>query len=374
MNKKRIRHTLRKKSPSLKSTFAALALILLAVVGFDLTTSLLINNKNLPKSVSIVPSAQANSVYYNFTGGNLTLNITPTSTNLITSNDNWNGVASIEGYCGTGLTNTHGVDPQTVLTAEFANSALPNSGSTCVNANKQNPSAFNTGGVTEFDGGGHLAIGFQGNVQANPYLVFYLNTLGQTRVQMSYDVIDIDDGSNNSVSPVALQYRVGETGNFTNIPEGFVADATDGPNAVGRKTSRLVLLPAAVLNQSKVQVRLISTNAAQPDGRSTPDEWIGINNITITNQVPTAASVSIGGRALTAHGKPVSKALVTMTDSMGSARRAITNPLGYYRFDDVQVGDGYVFTIYSKRYTFTQPTQFRVINGEEDSVNFNGEF
>jgi hypothetical protein len=55
---------------------------------------------------------------------------------------------------------------------------------------------------------------------------------------------------------------------------------------------------------------------------------------------------------------------------MGNTRSAVTNPFGYYRFDDVQVGEGYVFTIYSKRYVFTEPTQFRLINGEVDSLNF----
>ncbi|MDQ4122620.1 MAG: carboxypeptidase-like regulatory domain-containing protein [Acidobacteriota bacterium] len=329
-------------------------------------------DKSVYSSFSIAPTAKASHVYYNFTGGNLTLNITPATTDMITRNDDWSGVFAIEGFCGTSLTNTHGVDPQTVLGTGQTNDALPTS--KCVNANKQNPSAFNTGGATEFDAGDHLGIGFQGNVQANPYLVFYLNTTGQTKVFMSYEVSDIDKGTNNSVSQVALQYRVGETGSFINIPEGFVADATLGPNDATLKTTRGVYLPAGALNQPKVQVRLISTNAAAPDGTSTPDEWVGINNIVVTNQTTTASAVSVTGRARTSFGRPISRALVTIMDSMGNTRSTVTNPFGYYRFDDVQVGEGYVFTIYSKRYVFTEPTQFRLINSEDQPVDFLAEF
>lgn len=339
----------------MKTIFSGYSPVLLAVFAFILT--------------SFVSTAQAGATYANVGSGNVTLNITSSTANIISRNDDWTGHPSVEGYCGINLTQTHGVDPQTVLGTEYANNALPGA-SPCVNANKQNPSAFNTGGVTEFDSGPYLAIGFQGNVQANPYLVFYLNTVGQTRLYMTYDVMDIDNGTNNSVSPVALQYRIGETGLFTNIPDGYVADGTDGPNAVGRKTSKFVTLPAAVLNQPKVQLRLISTNAAAPDGTSTPDEWIGINNIVVTNQTPTAAGATISGRATTSFGKSLSRTLVTMFDSTGGSRSVVTNSFGYYRFDNVTVGESYVFTAFNKRYAFLEPTRLWNVTEDYDDLNF----
>lgn len=339
----------------MKSIFHVYSLVLFAACTLTLS--------------AFVSTAQAGTTYANVGSGNVTLNITSSTANIISRNDDWTGHPSVEGYCGIRLTQTHGVDPQTVLGTEYANNALPGA-SPCVNANKQNPSAFNTGGVTEFDAGQYLAIGFQGNVQANPYLVFYINTVGQTRLFMTYDVMDIDSGTNNSVSPVALQYRIGETGLFTNIPDGYVADGTDGPNAVGRKTSKFVSLPAAVLNHPKVQLRLISTDAAAPDGTSTPDEWVGINNIVITNQAPTAAGATISGRAMTSFGKSLSRTLITMYDSTGGSRSVLTNPFGYYRFDNVSVGESYVFTAFNKRYAFLEPTQLLNVTEDYDELNF----
>lgn len=346
-----------------KAKLIAFTLIYVAVISLVLP----VGNNILPNG-AIVPTVNANGTYHNFTGGNLNLNITPTTTNLITSNDDWSGFTGIEGYCGTGLTGTHGVDPQTVLTSEYA--TLPSAGHTCVNANKGNPSAFNTGGVTEFDRGDYLAIGFQGNVQANPYLVFYLNTTGQDFVGISFDVTDIDVGSNNSVSPVALQYRIGETGNFTNVPAGYVADATEGPSLAGKKTSRNVVLPLDANNQPKLQVRLISTNAAGPGGSSTPDEWIGINNIILTNDETTGAGVRIGGRVTTPVGRPVYRALVTMYDSTGNSRTATTNPFGFYYFEDVEVGETYIFALSAKNCRFSQSTQMFYAIENYDSLNF----
>jgi hypothetical protein len=71
---------------------------------------------------------------------------------------------------------------------------------------------------------------------------------------------------------------------------------------------------------------------------------------------PTAASASVSGRILTADGRGVSNAVVTITDSSGVARRVITGPFGYYRFDDVRVGETYVLDVTAKRYQFTPRT------------------
>ena len=258
---------------------------------------------------------------------------------------------------------TEGVDPQTVLTAEFTNSQLPNT-PTNVTANKSNPNAANFGGVTEFDTGTYLAIGFQGNVHANPYMVFYLNTTGHSSVRMGYVVTDIDGGSNASVSPIALQYRVGETGNFTNIPAGYIADATDGPTISGRQTTKNITLPAACDNQAKVQVRLITTNAAGPD------EWIGINNVVFSVLAPTAAMATAGGRVFSPDGRALSNASITMYDSTGNSRSARSNSFGYYSFREVPVGETYIFEIRSKRYVFSQSTQVINLTEDNNSINF----
>ena len=57
---------------------------------------------------------------------------------------------------------------------------------------------------------------------------------------------------------------------------------------------------------------------------------------------PTAANVSIGGRALTANGQGISRAVISMTEASGNQRFALTNSFGYYRFADVPAGQTYI--------------------------------
>jgi hypothetical protein len=321
-------------------------------------------------SVFLPVNARANATYYTLGNGNLTFNLMAATSGLIATNNDWSSVPSIEGYCGGGLTNTFGIDPQTVLHTEFANGMLPNT-PTCVDANKGNPSAFNAGGLAEFDDDRNspMGIGFQGNVQARaPYMVFYINTTGKSNILFRYDATDLDDGSNDSVSQVALQYRVGETGNFINIPEGYIADATVlyVAGATRRVTTRAVTLPAAVDNKPKVQVRIIMTDAAGPDGRSTPDEWVGINNVTVGNLVPTAASANVSGRVMIGR-RGIARARVTLNDGSGVVRTATTNQFGFYQFAEVPVGNTFIFDVRSKQYTFAP----QVISVFEDVSNLN---
>lgn len=368
---KKLRSTNRKLRKA--SVFAVFCLAFILFSGINAPLPFAGKDGVLPESFSFAPKVEADNTYYNFSSGSLTLAITPATTNLITTNDDWTGVASVEGYRGTNLTATHGIDPQTVLVTEFASNSLPGDGDTNVNANKGNPSAFNAGGVTEFDTGTFLAIGFQGNVQANPYLVFYINTTGRSNVTVSYTVTDIDGGSNNSVSPLALQYRVGETGIFTNVPAAFIADTTVGPNSEGTTQNVNVTLPSDASNKPKVQIRLITTNAANTSGDSAPDEWIGINNVIIGATVASAASVEVGGRIYSPYGRPLAGATVTMFDSYGSIRTARSNPFGYYRFYDISAGETYIFEISSKRFAFPDGIRTLFVTENVDTLDFSAE-
>lgn len=291
-------------------------------------------------------SAGATNAYASLSSGSFNFSINAGNLDQIDTNDDWSGVASVEGYFGRNLTGPAGVDPQTVLGTEFAGNSLPGASDTQVNANRSNPSAYNAGGVAEFDTGDYFAMGLQGNVQANPYIVFYMNSLGRGPITMTYDIIDIDEGSNNSLSPVALQYRIGTTGTFTNVPAGYVADATDGPTIGGRVTSLSVQLPNNTANKLNVQIRLITTNGPGPD------EWIGVNNVVFSSLAPSSASVEISGRAVTPKGTGISRAIVTLTDSFGRTFTTMTNSFGYYHFREISAGSTIILEARAKGYTF----------------------
>src|SRR5204862_732339 len=120
-------------------------------------------------------------------------------------------------------------------------------------------------------------VALQGSGTAKaPFLLINLNTTGQFTIFASYLLRDIDGSADNSIQPIALQYRVGNTGNFTNIPAAFVADASSGPSVNTLVTRVSVQLPEAVEDKPLIQLRIITTDSVGSD------EWIGVDNITVT--------------------------------------------------------------------------------------------
>ncbi len=203
------------------------------------------------------------------------------NTGLITTNDDWSGVLGIMGYRGDNLTSATDTDPQTILQPD-------DPGVIDVNANQTNPNGFTTGGVTEFElTDPVVALAGSGTADA-PYLLISLNTTGMTAIQVSYDLRDLESGPDNANQQVALHYRVGNTGNFTNIPEAYVADATIVNDVMTTHVS--VTLPTACENTPLVQLRIMTTNAGGND------EWVGVDNISINgtpiigDSAPTVAS------------------------------------------------------------------------------------
>jgi hypothetical protein len=93
-------------------------------------------------------------------------------------------------------------------------------------------------------------------------------------------------------------------------------------------------------------------------------------NFNCTTLSPTAAIVGVGGRVTTANGRPISKARVSVVLPSGESRFTYTNPFGYYRFDDIEVGQAYVFQVSSKANQFSNPSQLITVNDNIEDLNF----
>jgi predicted extracellular nuclease len=228
-----------------------------------------------------------------------------TDIGLITANNNWAGVPGIEGFNGRDDTGSPtGVDPQTVLT-------IPPNNAINVLANQTNPNTNTTGGVAEFEITDPV-VALQGSGNADyPHLLIHLNTTGAGSVRVRYNVRDIDGSGDDAVQPVALQYRIGNTGNFVNVPEAFIADATTGPNLAELVTAVDVLLPAAVANQPLVQLRIITSNALGND------EWVGIDDIQIT-AAGGGPTIAINDVSVTEGNSGTTAATFTVTSSVAA--------------------------------------------------------
>ena len=215
-----------------------------------------------------------------------------TNTSLITKDDDWSNVSGIVGYRGDGLTTS--TDPRTVT----GTSAVVD-----VNANQTDPNTYATGGVTEFEiANPTIALSGSGTADA-PYIALRVNTEGYSNVVVAYTLRDLDGSIDDAVQPIAVQYRIGSTGNWLNLANGtqtsdgvttsgtYVPDATTGPS-LATKTTRVVgYLPSSANNQVEVQLRIITTNASGNDERVGIDD-ISVNGDVAPNLSPSGAIIS----------------------------------------------------------------------------------
>ena len=69
--------------------------------------------------------------------------------------------------------------------------------------------------------------------------------------------------------------------------------------------------------------------------------------------LPTATTVGVSGRVLSSQGRGVGQARVIITSAAGIRQTATTNVFGFYRFDEVEVGETYIVNVLIKRFEFT---------------------
>ena len=190
--------------------------------------------------------------------------------NLIQTDDDWSAVPGIVGYRGDDLTTATGTDPREIV-ADGSTTPVD------VNANETAPDTFSTGGIGEFEIA-NPTIAMQGSGTADaPHIVIYLNTVGRSNIQVSYNARDIDGQTADAVQPINTQYRVGGTGDYTNLAGGYIPDASSGEATATLVTPVNVTLPANANNQALVEVRIMTTNALGSD------DLIGIDDISVTS-------------------------------------------------------------------------------------------
>ena len=168
-----------------------------------------------------------------------------TNTGLITTNDDWSGVPGVIGYRGDGLPSANDVDPQTVprTARRRPSTSTPT----------DQPGPFTTGGVSEFEIT-NPAVALQGPARRSPVCRLPRNTTGASNIGVATTCATSTARSTTpfSRSPFSTGRRYGR---FTNVPAGYVADATTGPSLATLVTPVSAALPAAVNNQSQSDPR-----------------------------------------------------------------------------------------------------------------------
>jgi hypothetical protein len=199
-----------------------------------------------------------------------------TDNNRIITGTGWTNVPGIEAYGGTDLPLGPNLDPRDVLTPSTAGGPILLADQTHFTATVASQS-----GAFEFhphpDGVSEVEVALHANsTYRAPFLIIYVNATGKKDVTVSFDVADIDPLTSNAVQQVALQYRVGESGMFTNAPNGYIDDATDPITMTKKITAINSVLPDATDGASQLQLRIMTTNW------NGADEFIAIDNISVT--------------------------------------------------------------------------------------------
>ena len=269
------------------------------------------------------------SNYFSLSGGNFSQDWS--DTNLITANNNWDGVPSIVGFSGVGLLGSaSGVDPRT-LTANTANPV-----NVIANTTGTNPS---TGGVYEFNGA-NSTIAFNGSGGAPaPNIVVFLDSRGRQNVNLNLLIRDLDSSADNAGQQVAVQYRTSATGIWTNI--AYVADVTTA-NSATQVTPISVVLPPDANNQATLEIRVITTNAAGND------ELIGIDDILVTSDAQVVANpgiLSIDDATVVEGNTGTSPISFVVNRSGGSAGAvSVTYTVSFGTADSADFAAGTIFT------------------------------
>jgi hypothetical protein len=120
-----------------------------------------------------------------------------------------------------------------------------------------------TNGAYNYNG----KLGFLNSGSVDNSLVLALNTSGQLNIALQYDVMTLrnpyDGGSNTRINEVSLQYRIGSTGDFTNIAgtlyqNNTVTQTGSGITIPQNLVNISVTLPADCNNQALVQLRWVN--------------------------------------------------------------------------------------------------------------------
>jgi len=202
------------------------------------------------------------------------------NTNLITTDNVWDLSSPdlrVRGYSGADIIVAPGTDARTVL---------PDSAILNVKANQTNPDTLVEGGVAEFEIA-NPTIALKGSDTAHaPYINVLVRTTGFSNIRFRANVRDLST-VNNAVQQVAVQYRTDETPGtpFIDIPEAYIADATQGGTAT-LVTPIDLILPAEANNVADLEIRVLTVNAIGEN------EWIGIDDISVTGvPIPPPSNV-----------------------------------------------------------------------------------
>jgi hypothetical protein len=120
-----------------------------------------------------------------------------------------------------------------------------------------------------------------------------------------------------------------------------------------------------------IKIRFSATYVSGIGGNINGPGRAEVDGVSVTSPVvPTAANVTVSGRVTTSEGYGISRAIISLTNAAGVSRSALTNQFGYYKFDEVEVGQTYTVAVNSKKYFFANNPRIVSVTDELTNLDF----
>lgn len=209
-------------------------------------------------------------------------------------------------------------------------------------------------------------------------------SLSNVAVRLNSKIVIIKDAQPDSATPFGFTSNIPANATFTLWDDGVSNDATPNSltfeNLLASGSGSFTVTENAPTNFYQLQsiVCTVGTGGTSTTMISVPTRTATINlnygdlvTCTFTNVVPTAASTYVRGRILSNGGLPISRTLVTIQNvNTGEIQRTLSNSFGYYRFDDLEVGNFYIVTVENRKYVFTPNSASFTLNDAVESLDF----
>lgn len=185
-------------------------------------------------------------------------------------------------------------------------------------------------------------------------------------------------------TPGASQARVNDLSLRVTSPEGIVywgnvglsgngMWSTAGGSANTVDTVENVFVQAPTSGPWLIEVIASEINEdARPETPGIIDADYGLVISGVAPAAPTAANAILSGRVTAENGNPVRGALIRLVNNFGFERRAYTNSFGYFKIDQVLVGQTYIASVSKPKISFQPSTVAVTVFDNLDDLNFYG--